>query len=573
MQGQRLAVCFQPSTVLQHAGPTSNMVRGYFVMNTAFHFAILATTLSIALPASAHQDATYDEHAASAENAIGTINFKARCAEDVQADVDHSLGMMHHMMYTQARAEFEAITQSDSDCAMAHWGTATTLFQPLWGTTPSADDIAKGRQAIQEARENVEDERERLLIEATAAFFEPETDRVQERLAGWIEDMASAYEAYPGDLDVATFYALSRLTLAQSADERKALYNEAEQVLRTAWEAEPTHPGAVHYTIHATDADGRAGNATEIVESYGEIAPDVPHALHMPSHIYVRLGDWPRVIDWNRRSAEVAVNHKEGGATSFHYIHALDYMVYGHLQRGEDSAAQKVWETALANGPHQANFPGAYHLASIPARLAVEARNWEAAAALAPRTPDYIDWEKFPWPDGLNWFARGLGAVHSDDLDAAREAEQRMAALVENAKSAADQRFSTYIEVDRRILAGWIANAEGDHERAIELMRSAGELEATAEKHPVTPGALYPPYEALGDLLLSLDRPAEALAEYEKSNGTWPQRYNTLEGAARSAHAAGDEEATLLWSRRLLESAPETKRDSINQIKSLAGTQ
>ncbi|XKH61514.1 hypothetical protein LG290_07310 [Halomonas sediminis] len=541
-------------------------------MNTAFRFAILAAALGIALPALAHQDVT-DEPTASAENTVGTVNFKAHCADAVRPDVDHALGMMHHMMYTQARAEFEAIIQADPDCAMAHWGIATSLFQPLWGTTPSADDIAQGRRAIQNARESVEHERERLLIEATAAFFEPETGRVQERLAGWSEGMASAYQAYPEDLDVATLYALSRLTLAQSADDRKALHNEAEQVLRTAWETDPTHPGAVHYTIHATDADGRGGNAPEIVESYGEIAPDVPHALHMPSHIYVRLGDWPKVIDWNRRSAEVAVNHKEGGATSFHYIHALDYLVYGHLQRGEDSDAHKVWETAQANGPHQANFPGAYHLASIPARLAVETRNWEAAAAIPPRTPDYIDWDMFPWPDGLSWFARGLGAVHSDDLDAAREAEQRLAALMENAKSAADQRFSTYLEVDRRILAGWIANAEGEHERAIELMRSAGELEATAEKHPVTPGALYPPYEALGDLLLSLDRPAEALASYENSNRTWPQRYNTLEGAARAAHATGDTESTLLWSRRLLEAAPRTERDSISQIRSLAETQ
>lgn len=543
-------------------------------MNTVFRFAILVTTLSIALSASAHQNATHDKHTtANAENAIGTINFKAHCADDVNTDVDHALGMMHHMMYTQARAEFEAIIQADPDCAIAYWGTATSLFQPLWGTTPSADDIAQGRQAIQKAREHVENERERLLIEASAAFFEPETERVQERLSGWIEGMASAYESYPEDLDVATFYALSRLTLAQFADDRKALHNEAEQVLRTAWETEPTHPGAIHYTIHATDADGRGGNAPEIVESYGEIAPDVPHALHMPSHIYVRLGDWPKVIDWNRRSAEVAVNHKEGEATSFHYIHALDYLVYGHLQRGEDSDAHSVWETALTNGPHQANFPGAYHLASIPARLAVETRNWEAAAAIAPRTPDYIDWDMFPWPEGLNWFARGLGAVHSDDLNAAREAEQRLAALVENAKSAADQRFSTYIEVDRRILAGWIAKAEGEHERAIELLSSAGELEATAEKHPVTPGALYPPYEALGDLLLSLDRPAEALINYENSNRTWPQRYNTLEGAARSAHAVGDAESTLRWSRQLLDAAPETKRDSIDHIRSLAGTQ
>ncbi len=540
-------------------------------MNTTFRIAIVAATLSLTLPALADEQSMNDSHSANAGDAIGTIDFQANCNDDVRADVDHALGMMHHMMYTQARAEFEAITQADPGCAMAHWGVATTLFQPLWGTTPSAGDITQGRQAIQKAREAVEDGRERLLIEATAAFFEPETEQLRERLAGWIEGMDKAYQAFPEDLNVATLYALSRLTLALSAEDRKALHNEAEEILRAAWETEPTHPGAVHYTIHATDADGRSGNAIEIVKSYGEIAPNVPHALHMPSHIYVRLGDWPKMIEWNRRSADVAVDHKVDGATSFHYIHALDYLVYGHLQRGEDNAAREVWKTAQANGPHQGNFPGAYHLASIPARLAVETRDWKAAAAITPRAVDYIAWDQFPWPDGLSWFARGLGAVHTGDLETAREAEQKLAALVASASSAADQRFSTYLEVDRLILAGWIAKAKGDPERAADLMRYAGEMEATVEKHPVTPGALLPPYEALGDLLLALDRPSEALAAYEQSNRTWPQRYHTLEGAARAADASGDSESAAQWSRRLLEAAPGTERDSINLIKTLAG--
>lgn len=518
-------------------------------MNSNLRYAIIAVALALALPASAADD-------------IGAVNFEANCAENLRPEVDHALGMMHHMMYTQASAEFTAITETAPDCAAAHWGVATSLLQPLWGTTPTPAEITKGREAIEKALASVEDEREKLLIEATAAFFDPETDQVRERLAGWIAGMDKAYQAFPNDLDVATLYALSRLTLALSAENRQALHDEAEQVLRAAWITEPTHPGAVHYTIHATDADGRGANATKIVDSYGEIAPNVPHALHMPSHIYVRLGDWPRTIEWNQRSAEFAQDHKVDGATSFHYIHALDYLVYGHLQRGDDKAAESVWEKAQANGPHQGNFPGAYHLASIPARLAVETRNWEAAAALMPREPAYINWDSYAWPDGLSWFARGLGAVHTGDLVTARQAEQRMTTLVESAKSAADKRFSVYLEVDRRILAGWIANAEGDPERAIKLMGSAGELEATVEKHPVTPGSLLPPYESLGDLLLSLDRPDEALAAYEQSDETWPQRYNTLAGALRAASDAGNTESAQQWKNRLKETAPETSRKS-----------
>ncbi|CAM3624991.1 hypothetical protein [Halomonas lysinitropha] len=538
-----------------------------------FRLVLLAASLGVAIPATASEETSQDDPALSARNAIGTIDFQANCDDAVRADVDHALGMMHHMMYARARAEFEAVVRANPGCAMGHWGVATTLFQPLWATTPSEGDITLGRRSIQKALDAVEDPRERQLVEATAAFFAPETDQVQVRLAGWINGMSKAYQAFPEDSDVASLYALSRLTLALSADDRSALLNEAEQVLRRVWENESRHPGAVHYSIHATDADGRAGDATEIVESYGAIAPSVPHALHMPSHIYVRLGDWARVIEWNQRSAEVAVNHVADGAKSFHYVHALDYQVYGHLQRGEDIGARDVWATAQSNGPHQANFPGAFHLASMPARLAVETRDWETAATLTLGDPDYIRWQQFPWPTGLSWFARGLGAVHTDNLAAAREAEQQLVSLVTDAGSAADPRFSTYIEVDRRILSGWIAKAEGRPEDAIALLRSAGELEATVEKHPVTPGSLLPPYEALGDLLVSLDRPVEALAAYDNSNRTWPQRYNTLEGAVRAAEAAGDGDAAELWSRRLLETAPESERDSFQQIRTLAVTQ
>ncbi len=527
-------------------------------MNIPSRFLFLFTTLVWAVAVSAQH--MHDDQPVVSDDTVGAVDFRVNCDESVHAKFNRALGLMHHMMYVQARAEFEQIVRADPDCAMGHWGIATTLFQPLWGTVPSANDIAHGLEAIKRADELVDDEREQRLVKATAAFFEPDTDRLQPRFAGWIEGMAKAYRAFPGDHDVASLYALSRLALALEADDRQALHNEAESVLREIWEEEPRHPGAVHYTIHATDADGRADNALEIVKSYGHIAPNVPHALHMPSHIYVRLGDWPQVIDWNERSAQAALGHKSEGALSFHYIHALDYLVYGHLQRGEDSAAQKVWESAQANGPHQANFPGAYHLSSIPARLAVETRNWEAATAVKPREPDYIDWNAFAWPEGISWFARGMGAVQSGDLASAREAEQRLATLRENAKSAADRRFSTYIEVDRLILDGWIAMAENQPELAVERMRSAGELEATVEKHPVTPGALYPPYEALGDLLLALDRPQDALVAYERSDGTWPQRYNTLKGAARAAKAAGNEDAAKDWTQGLRQVAPNSER-------------
>jgi len=539
----------------------------------------LAALMVTGVPAVAGHDHDDNDHAHMHDDApvdpadsVGAVDFGADCDEAVRGEFDRALALMHHMMYVQARGEFESIVRRDPGCAMAHWGVATTLFQPLWGTTPSAAEIETARRSIAQARESVESERERLLIEATGAFFDPETDELWKRLPGWIEGMAEAHSAYPDDLDIAALYGLSLLTEAQRADDRHALHDEAEALLQSVWEREPTHPGAIHYAIHATDADGRAENALDMVESYGEIAPNVPHALHMPSHIYVRLGDWPEVIDWNTRSAEAALEHEVNGAISFHYIHAVDYLVYGHLQRGEDSTAENIWHVAQERGRHQGSFPGAFHLAAIPARLAVERQDWETAAAVEPRVPDYIEWENYQWPEGLSWYARGMGAVHTGDLESAREAERRLAKLAEKSRSAADERFEVYIETDRHILAGWIAHAEGDAERAVELMRSAVELQGSVEKHPVTPGALLPPHEALGDLLMKLDRPDEALAAYAQGDEIWPGRYNTLVGAVQAARESGDRQTAARWAARLVETAPDSERDSVEMARQLAAT-
>lgn len=538
------------------------------VKTIAHHFVLMAPLLFASLTVA--DQAGRETGGPEPDSAIGKVAFAADCAPEAATQFDGALALMHHMMYEQARAQFEAIAQAHPDCAMAHWGIATSLFQPLWSTTPSAAAIERGRTAISRAESLAESQRERLLIEATSTFFTPEDASPERRLTGWVEGMEAAWRAHGDDADVAALYALSLLTRARSAADQAALHDEAESVLREVWEATPTHPGAVHYTIHATDADGRADNAPVIVAAYAEIAPSVPHALHMPSHIYVRLGDWPAVIEWNTRSAVEARDHQVDGATSFHYIHAMDYRVYGHLQRGEDSAARDVLKTALANGPHQANFPGAYHLAALPARLAVERRDWQAARAVEPRTPTYIGWDGFYWPEALSHFARGLGAVFQGDMDAAREAEDQLAGLVAKAESASDPRFAVYIEIDRQILAGWLAHAVGDDRRATELMRAAARLEAGVEKHPVTPGAVYPPNEALGDLLSHLQRPNEALVAYRASDAMWPRRYNTIAGAMQAARDAGDDRAAAEWAERLLAVAPNAERPANETARQLA---
>lgn len=534
-------------------------------LTSAVTAAIIAAALGSSPAVLAQQTHMHDEQTVDQDAPIGAVDFGVSCDEAVRPDFDRALGLMHHMMYEQARSEFEQVAAADPDCAMAHWGVATTLFQPLWGTRPSSEDIERGRDNVRNAmKADPGVERELLLVQATRAFFdEPDDATVRSRIERWADAMEAAYQANPEDADTAALYAMSRLALAQWASEPGPLRDEAENILREVWQRNPTHPGAVHYAIHATDADGRAENALDMVEAYSDIAPQVPHALHMPSHIYVRLGDWPSVIDWNRRSAEAALQHPVGDAVSHHYIHAIDYLAYAHLQRGEDARAEALHEQVMDRGRYQPSFVSAYHMAALPARLAVERQRWEEAAALQPRSPDYLPWNQARWPEALTWFARGLGAVHTGDLEQAREAEQRLQALRNHAGDEGDENFANYIETDRRILAGALAQQEGRSEEAVRLMRSAAELESTTDKHPVTPGALLPPNEALGDLLLALERPEEAMAAYRTSDNIWPGRFNTLLGGARAAKAAGDEAANRDFNARLLEVAGDSQRDAV----------
>ena len=518
----------------------------------------------------------HDNHDVDAAQEIGAMDFNVSCDASVGDDFDRALGLMHHMMYGQARALFEQILEADPDCAMAHWGIAQSLFQPLWPDRPDRVTRERGWQHLEQARTlGAGTDREAALVDATRAFFRhPEDDEYWPRIHRWADAMRSAHDAHPEDLDIAALFGLSLIATGLAADREDASthFDEAETVLRDVWKRENAHPGAIHYSIHATDVDGRAENALDLVASYGDIAPEVSHALHMLSHIYVRVGDWPEVVRWNRRSADAALRDSDEGVASRYFVHAIDYMVYGYLQQGRDDDARAAAAEMLDSGRRvDAAFTSAFHAAAIPARLAVERRDWAAAAEIETRSPDHLPWDGTFWPEGLSWYARGLGAVHSGDVDAARAAESRLAALAEDAHGAGESQFATYIEVDRQILAGWIAHAEGDADAAIDLIRDAADLEASVQKHPVTPGALAPPNEALGDLLLALERPEDALTAYREAERIWPGRFNTLLGAARAAAATGDEAAAQGYYRRLLEQAGESSREALAEARDRAG--
>ena len=484
---------------------------------------------------------------------LGAVNFNASCSAQ---EFDHALAFFHHMQYEESRAAFERIVQADSECGMAHWGIAMTLFQPLWPTRPGPEALRRGWEEVQKAQDlGTGSDRDANLLSAAEAFFrDPETADWWTRIRSWSEAMDRAYRESPQDMETAALYALSQLAAGQVAPNRLAYHSRAAEVLLSLYEREPTHPGAIHYTIHANDVDTRATKSLEVVRSYAEIAPAVPHALHMPTHIFVRLGEWPDVIDWNRKAADAALRFPAPDGISNHYAHALDYLVYAYLQRGEDEQALAVIEEISAKDePFQGTFTSAFHLAAMPARYAVERRAWNEALALTPRTPTSVKWERFWWAESVSWFARGLGAAHTGDVSEAERSDRRMGELRNAARAGGEEGFANYIEIDRLLLAAWRAHVAGESQLALDLVGSAVQLESRTQKHPVTPGALWPSQEALGDLLLDLGRAEEALSAYARSLATWPARFNSILGAARAARAANLEDQAQHHYRQLLE--------------------
>lgn len=499
---------------------------------------------------------------------LGTVSFGASCPGDAAADFDRALALMHHMMYLEARSAFAAIALREPDCAMAHWGQAMTLFQPLWPTRPDATELEQGRDLTETARNTAQaNDRERALINAALAFFQAKDASWERRIKAWSSAMATAHQAAPDDIETAALYALAQIAAGQFEQDGANLNAAAARLLRSIHDKVPDHPGATHYLIHANDIEGRAADSLEIVRGYSGIAPDVPHALHMPTHIFVRLGEWPEVIHWNTRSAQAALNFPAGDAVSHHYIHAADYLVYAHLQRGEDEAAHAIMEKALALGPYQPSFVSSFHTAAIAARNAIERRDWNGALALQPRTPGYLPWDKAVWAEALTWFAKGLGAVHRGRTEDAAGAEARLQALRDKARGGGETRFADYIEIDRLILAGWIAHYQGDAKAAITQMQAAAALEGRVEKHPVTPGALIPAHESLGDLLLAVNQPIDALTAYRHSEKTWPGRYNTRLGAAQAALAHGDKQLAKTYYADLLNICGDTQRPGAIQAR------
>ncbi len=460
---------------------------------------------------------------------LGSVHFPVSCSPHAQQQFDHAIALLHHMTYPEARHAFEQIAAEEPKCAMAHWGVAMTLFQPLWPTRPSPNELQRGWDEVQEARAaGVPTDRERLFIDAAEAFFtEPAATDYWARIGRWEKAMERAYTALPDDSEVQAFYALAHLATTPATRITRDNADKAADILLKVYAKNPQHPGAMHYLVHANDVPGRETQLLEITRKYESVAPRNPHALHMPTHIYTRLGDWDGVIRGNLLAAEAALEHPAGANGEFvwdEFPHAIEYLIYAYLQKGDDQNAAAQLTRLRETKNLEPTFKTAFHLASTQARYVLERRDWKAAARLVPPQ------EKFTWPEAIVVFARGLGSAHDGDLETARASAARLAELEAVTRKNGEELFARNIGILKLELNAW-------NERSPDLMREAVELEATTPKPAVTPAPTLPATELLGDLLMELHQPAEALAAYRRTLELYPHRRNAVAGAARASGA------------------------------------
>jgi tetratricopeptide (TPR) repeat protein len=476
--------------------------------------------------------------------ALGRVRFPSSCSAAAAASVERGVALLHSFWYEEAGHAFGDAARADSTCALAYWGEATSLMHPLWAPS-SAQDVEEGAALSARAREaNAPTPRERGYVDAISAFYAGGAQtRFVDRVRAWSDGLKRLHDAEPADTEATIFFGLSLVAVAQNSppDTTYALQRQAGDLLEPLFQVEPNHPGLAHYLIHAYDSPALADRAVRAADRYASIAPSVPHARHMPSHIYTRLGMWDASIASNIGAATAARQYEIAqrmDAVWDQRLHAMDYLAYAYLQEGRDAAARRLVAEAARmqkfTPPHAS--AAEYALAAIPARYALERGRWREAAALTLR-PDLVE----PGAIAVTHFARAIGAARGGDTADARNALAALASVDDALAQARVPIWPGTVHAQRLAASAWLALAEADTTSALRLASEAADLEEATPKHPVTPGAILPARELQGDLLLAVGRPAEALAAYTAALARAPKRARGLAGAIRAATRAGDQ--------------------------------
>jgi hypothetical protein len=488
---------------------------------------LVASLLAFALAASA------EEHSHPVPEKLGTVTFPTTCAAAVQPRFERAVALLHSFAYTAAERAFRDVADADASCAIAHWGAAMSYFYQLW-EPPGSDDIRKASAEIARAHQPAAaSARERDFIDAAAVYYR-DAERVPhaERAKAYEAAMAGVAARYPDDTEAQVFYALALIGTAPPTDRTHANQKRAADILEPLYRKYPQHPGLAHYLIHAYDSAELAPRGLSAAREYAKIAPSAPHALHMPSHIFTRLGYWDDSIASNRAARDAAEAEGDVGEQ----LHSMDYLVYAYLQRGRDADAERVVGDLGTMVPKlsASKFKIGYAANAMPVRLAVERRRWDDASALEPLP------QSEPRVAAIVYWARAIGhsrGGHPHDADADIAA---IDACLDKLRAAHDDYWATQTEVLADAARAWQLKAKGDNEAATKRLADAAAREDAIEKRSVTPGPIVPAREQLADMLLELDRPQDALREYQSALTLAPGRRGALTGAATAADRAGD---------------------------------
>jgi hypothetical protein len=505
---------------------------------------------------------------------LGRVNFPVSCNTAAQEELNRAMALFHSFWFDPAKKSFSKVLEHDPECGMAHWGIAIMSMGNPFAWPPNPNALKAGAAAMAEAqRVGAKTERERDYIAALAAFFKDwETTDHRTRAVAFEKAMEGLATRYPEDAEAQILYALMLNVTALPTDKTYANQLKAASILAPLFEKYPDHPCVAHYLIHTYDYADLAQKGLPYARVYAGIAPSVPHALHMPTHLFSRVGLWPEMVEGNRASYLAAKAELEAATLdigTYDALHAMDYMVFGHLQQAQDEAARRlVEEVSAIRKVNVENFPAAYALAAIPARFALERGDWKQAAELE-LSPSDLAWDKFPQAEAILVFARGLGAARSGDATAARRDVERLQALKEAMTAAKMDYWAGQTDIQIKAVNAWIALAEKSHRKAVQWLRAAAEAEEASDKHPVTPGNVAPSRELLGEMLLVFNQPGEALAEFERSLRRDPNRFRGIYGAARAAEASGNREAAQDYYARLqrLTAARDTERPELTQAE------
>jgi tetratricopeptide (TPR) repeat protein len=471
----------------------------------------------------------HHQHAGPDLGNIGRAHLLTSCDAAAQKAIDRGVALIHSFWYVEAEKSFRQAAEADERCGMAWWGVAMSNLHPLWAP-PTPEELSTGRDASVKAKAvGAKTEREKAFIAAIHSFYaNADTLDHRTRMRAYEKAMAVIGRTYPEDREASIFHALALLAMADPRDKSYGEQRQAAQILNRVLPQEPEHPGVAHYLIHSFDYPELAELALPAARVYAKLAPGSPHALHMPSHIFVRLGLWDESIASNiasRDKAQAYVAQVMPGAASFDELHAIDYLVYAYLQQGKlDDARVLVERTAAVKRLDSPNhFAAAYAIGAVPGRYALERRQWKEAAAL--EVPSVIDWSKVPYAEANIHFARAIGAARSGDLTVTRDALSRVTAI----QKALTGYWAEQVEVQRLAAAAWLARAEKNGEEGLRLAREAADLESRTEKHPVTPGPIVPARELLADMLLEMGRREEAVVELKRVLKNAPNRRNATQ--------------------------------------------